>query len=232
MEFSWKKLGGIAVACGIASEIVYFIYKKTRKRDWKSSNQSESESRNDIEEVLFFPDSQVACKDFFVGKDGCENEKCRFSHVPNSLSRLYEFLSSSKQTVDVCVFLICCKELAEILTGLHKQNIRVRIICDDEQVDISGSQIWTLRQEGISVRTDSSSFLMHHKFIIIDRKLLLNGSFNWTRQAISGNQENLMALSNKRIVSLYRGEFEKLWEMFEPGNQRSSVMGDVESGKK
>lgn len=57
---------------------------------------------------------------------------------------------------------------------------------------------------------------MHHKFVVIDNRILLNGSFNWTRQAISGNQENLMALSNKRMVSLYHKEFNKLWKEFDP----------------
>jgi len=65
---------------------------------------------------------------------------------------------------------------------------------------------------------------MHHKFVVIDGRVLLTGSFNWTRQAISGNQENLLALTNKRIVSLYRQEFDKLWKNFDPRNYTDSAL--------
>lgn len=82
---------------------------------------------------------------------------------------------------------------------------------------------------GLHVRTDHSSYLMHHKFVVIDNCILLTGSFNWTRQAISGNQENLLALSNKRIVSLYRREFEKLWKNFDPRNYTNSALHTSES---
>lgn len=222
MTSGWIKVGGVALACGLVSEVVYFLYKRYRKRGWQYKGQSESESRKEIEEVLFFPDSQVACRNYFVGDHGCDNNNCRFTHIPNSLSRLYEFINSAKKSVDVCVFVICCTELADLLIELNKRNVIVRVICDDEQINITGSQIWKLRKEGINVRTDNSSYLMHHKFLIIDDSLLLNGSFNWTRQAISGNQENLMALNNARIVSLYKAEYKKLWEKFDPRNTSPS----------
>ena len=146
MTSGWIKVGGVAVACGIVSEVVYFLYKRYRKRKWQYKD--ESESIKDIEEVLFFPDSQVACKKYFVGEFGCDNVNCRFTHVPNSLSRLYQFINSAKKSLDVCVFVICCVELADLLIELQKRNVTVRVICDDEQIDITGSQIWKLRKEG------------------------------------------------------------------------------------
>jgi cardiolipin hydrolase len=33
---------------------------------------------------------------------------------------------------------------------------------------------------------DKSEFHMHHKFCVVDGETLLNGSFNWTRQAVVG----------------------------------------------
>uniref|UniRef100_K1P9V8 Mitochondrial cardiolipin hydrolase n=1 Tax=Magallana gigas TaxID=29159 RepID=K1P9V8_MAGGI len=66
----------------------------------------------------------------------------------------------------------------------------------------------------IAVRTDNSSFYMHHKFVIIDNTRLLNGSFNWTRQAITGNQENLLVTSDSQLVCLYKERFAKLWRQY------------------
>ncbi|XP_052262426.1 uncharacterized protein LOC127866075 isoform X2 [Dreissena polymorpha] len=218
----WVKAIGIVLACGVASELVYFAYKRIKRMCCDNAVRN-NDQKQFVEEVLFFPDAQIACKEFFVG-DGCRRLNCRFTHEHNSLSRLYTFLADAKQSLDVCVFVICCADLGDLLVTAHKNNVRVRVICDDEQIDITGSQIWRLRKEGIPVRTDNSSYLMHHKFVVIDGTHLLTGSFNWTRQAISGNQENLVALRNMRIVSQFSSEFEKLWKEFDPKRYNESSL--------
>lgn len=62
-----------------------------------------------------------------------------------------------------------------------------------------------------------SPFIMHHKYIIIDKKILLNGSLNWTLQAMCGNDENLMITTQKQFVKLFLNNFENLWQKYRPG---------------
>jgi phosphatidylserine/phosphatidylglycerophosphate/cardiolipin synthase-like enzyme len=52
---------------------------------------------------------------------------------------------------------------------------------------------------------------MHHKYAIFDRKLLLNGSYNWTRGAAEHNEENFMVLNYQPLVIRYQEQFEMLW---------------------
>lgn len=67
---------------------------------------------------------------------------------------------------------------------------------------------------GIRVRSRKTDYLMHHKFVIVDNKLLVNGSANWTIQAFFGNYENVLITNESELVSLYKNEFEKLWLEF------------------
>jgi len=76
---------------------------------------------------------------------------------------------------------------------------------------------------GIQVRHNEASYLMHHKFLIIDSHILITGSFNWTRQAIVGNNENLIVTTHPKLVPLYRSEFEKLWIKFDPKQKATSL---------
>ena len=52
---------------------------------------------------------------------------------------------------------------------------------------------------------------MHHKFAIIDNRLLLTGSYNWTSSANNRNNENLMVIDDPEVIARYQNQFEKLW---------------------
>jgi len=52
---------------------------------------------------------------------------------------------------------------------------------------------------------------MHNKFAIIDNRILLTGSYNWTFSANHRNDENLMVIDDPDIITRYQNYFEKLW---------------------
>jgi phosphatidylserine/phosphatidylglycerophosphate/cardiolipin synthase-like enzyme len=75
-----------------------------------------------------------------------------------------------------------------------------------------GSEIYQLQQKGIAVKTDHSHYHMHNKFGIIDNRVAITGSFNWTYTATKHNQENMLATSKFEIVRQYQAEFNRLWD--------------------
>lgn len=125
-------------------------------------------------------------------------------------------LKNARRSLDVCMFTISSPQLANIVLQLHAKGIVVRVITDGEKMDLVMSQTMNFRAAGIQVRNDSSSFLMHNKFVIIDREFLVNGSFNWTNQAVYGNKENVLITNYPAVVEPYVKEFEKLWAEYDP----------------
>ncbi len=92
------------------------------------------------------------------------------------------------------------------------------------------------QKRGIQVRCDErvgsqecrTKPHMHHKFCLIDCGLgrkdytgntkLMNGSFNWTRQAVLENQDNVMVLEgavNYPMINAYHQSFNKMWAKYE-----------------
>ena len=136
------KAGVGFLSFGVLSEIIYQLYKRIYRQ---KGNENTSQPST---EVLFFPDKKVACKAHFTADYGCENAYCQFSHTENSLSKLFTYLISARTSLDVCVFVITCSDLADLLVKAHKKGVKVRVVTDQEQVDVSGSQIWKLRKEG------------------------------------------------------------------------------------
>eukprot|EP00392_Amoebophrya_sp_AT5.2_P002525 g2530.t1 len=56
---------------------------------------------------------------------------------------------------------------------------------------------------------------MHHKFVVVDGKTLVTGSFNWTVGARERNMENVVMVNAIRAVAAYQEEFELLWSEYE-----------------
>ena len=63
---------------------------------------------------------------------------------------------------------------------------------------------------------------MHNKFVVLDRRIVITGSFNWTTAAVDSNQENLCILDNEELAVKYITEFEKLWKKFEKSQVKSN----------
>lgn len=140
----WQTLGILTGVC-VFSEILYQFYAyRFRRRATKAEEYTE---------VLFFPDQKVACIKHFISE--CESESCSFSHEENSLGKLFRYLHQAQNSIDVCVFVITCKDLADILIQALERGVRVRVITDCEQVDIPGSQIWRLRSKGACISTST-----------------------------------------------------------------------------
>ena len=139
-----------------------------------------------------------------------------FAPGEDCLRKLRELCLGAKRTIDVCVYTIADDRLTEALIDAHRRGLKVRILSDDHKVHDSGSDVHRLRDRGIAVRLDDTAFHMHHKFALFDGVRLANGSFNWTRGASIGNEENLVVTDDVRLVRAFSERFGRLWERFVP----------------
>lgn len=76
---------------------------------------------------------------------------------------------------------------------------------------------------GMQVRLDASFYAFHHKFCVVDGRTLLNGSFNWTAQAASGNQESLVLFrAAPELAASFAAQFDRMWTQFAPKEASAS----------
>ncbi|XP_029657022.1 mitochondrial cardiolipin hydrolase [Octopus sinensis] len=204
------------ISSGLVIGTVYKLYGYGVKKLRKGRRGDEgSEDEDEIfTEVLMFPDKHIACKNNFLLESGCVRSDCSLSHYKTSLSEIYRRLCAAKKYICVCVFHITYKDLVDILIAMNKKGVCIQVITDDEKTD-SESQVDRLRAHNIPVRTDHSSSFMHHKFTVIDRKIVIHGSFNWTFSAINGNLENVLITNDSDIAQNFQREFDLLWTKFD-----------------
>jgi phosphatidylserine/phosphatidylglycerophosphate/cardiolipin synthase-like enzyme len=135
-----------------------------------------------------------------------------FSPGKECLRRVTGALAGARETADLCVFTITDDRISRAVKKAHERGVAVRVITDDEKVDDLGGDVPALKKAGIPVVTDHARSHMHHKFAVIDKALLLTGSFNWTRAASEENQENLIVTDDHRLVRAFSAEFARLWD--------------------
>ncbi len=51
---------------------------------------------------------------------------------------------------------------------------------------------------------------MHHKVIIIDEHIVIFGSFNFSDNAATQNDENLLIVDNPEIAKAFKGEYDRV----------------------
>lgn len=138
-----------------------------------------------------------------------------FSPGEDCRNKLLELMRHSRKMLDICVFTISDDRLSEAVLDCHRRGVEVRVITDSEKRFDGGSDVEWLLRANLPLRVDDSEYHMHHKFAVFDRKILVNGSFNWTLSASRHNEENILVTDNPALVGSYLQLFETLWARYE-----------------
>jgi mitochondrial cardiolipin hydrolase len=138
--------------------------------------------------------------------------KAYFSPGDDCLNHILELIDGCENSLDICVFTISDDRIKNALLNAHVENVAIRVISDNDKLKDEGSDIKELSQRGIAVKIDTTPYHMHHKFMIVDGKTLLTGSYNWTRSAARFNQENVLSMQDANVISSFQEHFDELWE--------------------
>ncbi|MBO4631065.1 MAG: DUF1669 domain-containing protein, partial [Lentisphaeria bacterium] len=133
-----------------------------------------------------------------------------FSPTDRVRNVLMQELSQAKLSVDVMAFSFTGAELAAKLRELCKRGIRVRCLFDYGQAKNKASRDEYLRKIGAQVYySPNRRGKMHHKVFIIDGKTVITGSYNFSKNAETRNDENILLLRSEAIAGLYTEEMNR-----------------------
>ena len=54
---------------------------------------------------------------------------------------------------------------------------------------------------------------MHHKFMVIDGKIVVTGSPNFTSAGFNKNDENMLIIYDESIATKFRDEFDTIFDL-------------------
>jgi phosphatidylserine/phosphatidylglycerophosphate/cardiolipin synthase-like enzyme len=124
-----------------------------------------------------------------------------FSPDDGVLASLVPVLESAQESIYFLAYSFTSNQLGEIVRQKAEAGITIAGVMDDEQVRSNqGTEYDPFRQADLDVRIDGIDGLMHHKVFIVDEKIVVLGSYNFSQNAEERNDENLMIIYDPAIA--------------------------------
>ena len=137
--------------------------------------------------------------------------ECYFTNLKNITC---SELMKARKKIRIAVAWINFEQYADILLQLNDKGVKIKILINEDNNNHRQDEIIAaLNEKGIKIRLVKFSGIMHHKFCIVDEKICLFGSFNWTDSANLRNIEDLNICDEPSLIFKYILEFRALWEL-------------------
>jgi len=117
-------------------------------------------------------------------------------------------IKRARREILVLAYSFTSRPIAEALVEAKKRGVHVDIILDRSQEKEAYSELPVIEQHGLFPHIDAHHAIAHNKVMIIDKRTLITGSFNFTHQAEVENGENLLVIKGHgELLTQYRQNF-------------------------
>lgn len=133
---------------------------------------------------------------------------------PTAISRLKGLIRGAQKSIRIAMFTWTRRDLANEVIAAKRRGVQVEIAIDQTAARGAGAEVTQmLLKGGIRVKLGSGSSLLHHKFMEVDHKILVNGSANWTMAAFSKNDDCFIVLDP--LLEAQQKFMNDTWEIIE-----------------
>jgi|SRR5579871_2326173 len=121
-------------------------------------------------------------------------------------------IGAARTSVMVQAYSFTSVPILSALKAAHARGVDVEVIVDKTSAreSKSGSQYSAatyLSNAGIPVWVDTSVSIAHNKVMVLDRAMVITGSFNFTFAAQNHNAENLLVIQDAQLAADYRANW-------------------------
>ncbi|NBW59995.1 MAG: hypothetical protein EBR41_05465, partial [Crocinitomicaceae bacterium] len=139
--------------------------------------------------------------------------KTYFSQKDNLQQVILKNLDAAQNTVTIAVAWFTDVVLFNKLLEIQSRGIIIELIITKHHFNDDSLNDYELisHNNGVFLEIGGNYNTMHHKFCIVDHKVLLQGSFNWTKKANESNNETLLVIKEDyQAIHEFNEEFERL----------------------
>ncbi len=154
----------------------------------------------------FGPDSPADTPNPVFSLNGVQIENY-FAPEDDVMPRLVAAVSNANTSIHLMIFSFTEDSLGQAILERARNGVEVAGIFETRGANTEYSECNNLLSAGLNVRLDGNPRTFHHKVIIIDGSVVALGSFNFSENAATSNDENLLIIHDAGVAALYEAEF-------------------------
>ena len=140
-----------------------------------------------------------------------------FSSEDKVIDQIIPLVESARQSIRFMAFSYTHDGLEEAMQARAQDGVDLKGIFETRGSETEYSAMPRLYCAKFPVRQDGNPGTFHHKVIVIDNRIVITGSLNFSDNADQSNDENTIILTSPQIAQLYLQEFDRRWaEATEP----------------
>jgi phosphatidylserine/phosphatidylglycerophosphate/cardiolipin synthase-like enzyme len=141
-------------------------------------------------------------------------------------------LGIAQKEINLALFVFSDQNLANLLEAKNQDRVAIKALIDpsfafryySEALDMLGVTLnnkcktevnnhpWQIPIQTVGVPELFPGDKLHHKFALIDDKIVITGSHNWSEAANSQNDETALVIYSSKIAAHFSREFKRIYE--------------------
>ncbi len=122
---------------------------------------------------------------------------------------LVKVIGSAKKSLDIAIYQLNLPEVGEAILAAHNRGVTVRLVTDTDEIE---SEVQSnLKKKKIPIVPDERGPIMHNKFVVVDKKAVWLGSWNFTPNDTYRNNNNAIYIQSPQLAANYTTEFEEMF---------------------
>jgi len=136
-----------------------------------------------------------------------------FSPDDGVAENVLEILEAAEESIYFMAFSFTRDDFGKVIRRQDLLGVTVAGVMDEDQIKSNiGTEYDFFKQADLHVFADGSDGQMHHKTMIVDEKIVITGSYNFSRSAEIRNDENVVVLYSAPIAEFFLVEFQRVYE--------------------
>jgi phosphatidylserine/phosphatidylglycerophosphate/cardiolipin synthase-like enzyme len=124
---------------------------------------------------------------------------------------LVHWIDEARHEVLVQAYGFTHNAIAQALLRAHLRGVRVAVLLDQKSSSTNRYVIDLLQSSHVDLRFDGEHAIAHNKVMVIDQRIVVTGSFNFTNSADTRNAENLLILESAALAARYQANWQTHW---------------------
>lgn len=126
---------------------------------------------------------------------------------------IIEKINQAQRTIHFLAFSYTHDGMGGAMIAKKQAGLEVQGVFETTGSNTPFSEYGKMKQAGLDVHQDGNPYVMHHKVILVDDHVTMFGSFNFSDNADTANDENLLIVDDPTFTAQFEQEFQRVLAM-------------------